>query len=235
VHVDVLFQAYFNACLILGTPPAGGGIGCPVNPDATPTSLADAGRLRHLGRALLQDHPVRGGHPRPQGGLVPEVVRHRRLRPEAFGGRVHLHKKGLYPYPLHQDVLRAGVLPLLHRRNGSYLLPQAFPEGSPTHPSYGAGHATVAGACVTLLKALFDETFVIPQPVVPDPTGTTLLPHTGPALTVGGELDKLASNVATAATSPACTGARTRASRCGSARPSPSSCCGTRWPCATRT
>ena len=32
----------------------------------------------------------------------------------------------------------------------------AFPEGSPMHPAYGAGHATVAGACVTMLKAFFD-------------------------------------------------------------------------------
>lgn len=37
-----------------------------------------------------------------------------------------------------------------------WLLPMAFPEGSPMHPAYGAGHATVAGACVTLLKAYFD-------------------------------------------------------------------------------
>ncbi|MGH1480090.1 MAG: vanadium-dependent haloperoxidase [Geminicoccales bacterium] len=37
------------------------------------------------------------------------------------------------------------------------LLPMAFPEGSPMHPAYGAGHATVAGACVTILKAFFDE------------------------------------------------------------------------------
>ena len=36
------------------------------------------------------------------------------------------------------------------------LLPMAFSEGSPMHPSYGAGHATVAGACVTMLKAFFD-------------------------------------------------------------------------------
>jgi hypothetical protein len=34
----------------------------------------------------------------------------------------------------------------------------AFPEGSPTHPAYGAGHATVAGACTTILKAWFDAT-----------------------------------------------------------------------------
>jgi hypothetical protein len=36
VRMDVLFQAYFNACLILGTPPdadpQSGGIGCPINP-----------------------------------------------------------------------------------------------------------------------------------------------------------------------------------------------------------
>ncbi len=38
----------------------------------------------------------------------------------------------------------------------NYLLPMAFPEGSPMHPSYGAGHATVAGACVTILKAFFE-------------------------------------------------------------------------------
>ena len=36
------------------------------------------------------------------------------------------------------------------------LLPMAFPEGSPMHPAYGAGHATVAGACVTVLKAFFE-------------------------------------------------------------------------------
>lgn len=36
------------------------------------------------------------------------------------------------------------------------LLPMAFPEGSPMHPAYGAGHATVAGACITMLKAFFE-------------------------------------------------------------------------------
>ena len=45
----------------------------------------------------------------------------------------------------------------------SHLLPQAFPEGSPMHPAYGAGHATVAGACVTILKAVF-QTYVDPRP-----------------------------------------------------------------------
>src|SRR5258705_4787428 len=82
---------------------------------------------------------------------------------------------------------------------GNALLPMAFPEGSPTHPAYGGGHATVAGACVTILKAWFDESFVIPDPVVPNHQGTALVAYTGPdarSLTVGGELNKVAANIA---------------------------------------
>jgi hypothetical protein len=47
-----------------------------------------------------------------------------------------------------------------------------------------------------MLKALFDENFVIPNPVVPTDDGTALTPYSGPALTVGNELNKLASNIA---------------------------------------
>jgi hypothetical protein len=83
---------------------------------------------------------------------------------------------------------------------GTHLLPQAFPEGSPTHPAYPSGHATVAGACVTVLKAWFDESHVLGHPVVPSASGTKLVAYDGPdagALTVGGELNKLAANIAT--------------------------------------
>jgi hypothetical protein len=66
----------------------------------------------------------------------------------------------------------------------------------PQHPSYGAGHATVAGACVTILKAFFEEAAVINDPVEATPDGFALVPYRGPVLTVGGELNKLASNVA---------------------------------------
>src|SRR5262249_33009737 len=45
------------------------------------------------------------------------------------------------------------------------------------------------------LKAFFDESFVVPNPVVPTPDGLALQPWKGPPLSVGGELDKLASNV----------------------------------------
>jgi len=79
----------------------------------------------------------------------------------------------------------------------------AFPEGAPTHPAYGAGHATVAGACVTILKAWFKESIKLVDigliPTQPSNDGTTLVSYTGGDagdLTVGGELNKIASNVA---------------------------------------
>ena len=75
-------------------------------------------------------------------------------------------------------------------------MPQAFPEGSPTHSSYGSGHATVAGTCVTILKAFFDETDTVKNPVVPNADGTALVPYEGEPLTVLGELNKVARNVA---------------------------------------
>jgi hypothetical protein len=75
-----------------------------------------------------------------------------------------------------------------------------FTEGSPLHPSYGAGHATVAGACVTFLKCIFQEDYLLNQsfPILePDVSGTVLLPYSGVGdFTVGGELNKLAGNVA---------------------------------------
>lgn len=203
VHIDVLFQAYFNACLILGTPPepgnqpTGGGIGCPVNPGNP-----------YIGSATQIGFGTWG----PPGfkALLCEVASrclkavwfqkwfvHRRLRPEEFGGRVHVHKSSLASYPIHSDVLNSEAIQRVKHKYGTYLLPMAFPEGSPTHPAYGAGHATVAGACVTILKALFDESFIVPNPVVPNGGGTNLQSWTGGPLTVGGELNKLASNVAT--------------------------------------
>ncbi len=81
---------------------------------------------------------------------------------------------------------------------GDYFLSQAFPEGSPTHPSYPTGHGAVAGACITILKFFFDNNFVVPNPMVPSSDGLSLSPYTGNdagQMTVAGELNKLANNV----------------------------------------
>ena len=107
-------------------------------------------------------------------------------------------------YEIDDEILRINaplpdrtVLDRINDRFGSYLLPQAYPEGSPLHPSYPSGHATIAGACVTILKAHFDEDFDIPNPVMLDPAldGTGLVDYSG-TLKVGHELNKLASNIA---------------------------------------
>jgi hypothetical protein len=121
---------------------------------------------------------------------------HRRVRPEAFSGRIHNHVTGAAKYPIHSDVLNSAALKAVFTAKGSYLLPQAYPTGSPLHPSYPAAHAVTAGAGITVLKALFNESFVIPNPVTASDDGSSLASYTGTSLTVGGELNKLASNIA---------------------------------------
>ncbi|MEO0388538.1 MAG: hypothetical protein AAF281_13610, partial [Pseudomonadota bacterium] len=83
----------------------------------------------------------------------------------------------------------------------NYLLPMAFSEGSPMHPAYGAGHATVAGACVTILKAFFESELSLAS--VPGAAtlfeadrADALNPAARQAdVTIGDELDKLAANI----------------------------------------
>jgi len=85
----------------------------------------------------------------------------------------------------------------------TYLLPQAYPEGAPLHPSYPSGHATFAGAYITVLKAIFDDRALFSSlynPVQPDPKNASkliqLLNEGEDRMTIGGELNKLAANIA---------------------------------------
>lgn len=121
---------------------------------------------------------------------------HRRLRPEAFGGRIHNTKTGAANYLIDPEILFSDALTRIFARSNSYLLPQAFPEGAPTHTSYPSGHAVFIGAEVTMLKAALKDDFVIPTPVVASRDGLTLQPYTGAPLTVTNELNKLAWNIA---------------------------------------
>ncbi|MEU3252237.1 vanadium-dependent haloperoxidase [Streptomyces sp. NPDC006997] len=193
VHFDALYEAYLNSALILL------GMGAPV----------DAGNPYQYSHNQEGFGTYGGPH---LLSLVTEVATralkavwyqkwyvHRRLRPEELGGLVHQHLSNTREYPVHSGVLGSTAVDRVFKKYGSYLLPQAFPEGSPTHPSYGAGHATVAGACVTVLKAWFDERHLLTDPVVPSKDGKGLKPYTGAdagRLTVGGELNKIAANVA---------------------------------------
>jgi len=205
VHVDVLYQAYFNAMLIMVQPPdlsdtvTGGGMGVPLNPGNPYLQSLNQEGFGTFGAPAIATAVAENAAHALKAVWYQKWFIHRRLRPEAYGGLVHNNLAKGQKYPLHGDVMNAQVLSRVQAKFGSFLLPMAFPEGSPMHPSYGAGHATVAGACVTVLKALFDDTYVIPNPVVATPDGLSVVPYTGPdadRLTVGGELNKLAANVA---------------------------------------
>lgn len=206
VHIDVLFQAYFQALLSLmqgpATDPRFNGLAAPLNPgNPYLSSRIQAGFGTFGGpyfATLLCEVATRA----LKAAWYQKWFVHRRLRPEEFAGRVHHKLASSRPYPIHSDVLNSQALAEVFTRNGTYLLPIAFPEGCPTHPAYGAGHATVAGACVTILKSLFDESkpfAQLAQPMVPTPDGLALAPYTGgdaSQMTMGSELNKLAANVA---------------------------------------
>ena len=225
VHKDALHQAYFNAALLLL------GWGAEVD-DGNPTK--DYGRQRGFA-TMGPPHLLT---------LVSEVASralkvvwrqkwlvHRRLRPEAYGGLMQMQKDGYCGvtrnYGLPADIFTTRATQAVRNNPhgaGTWFLPMAFSSGSPIHPAYGAGHATVAGACVTILKAWFKEDQKIAEilakkprhPItgevvrivqpglavtdVPDGSGGFELPEykgsDANQLTVGGELNKIASNVA---------------------------------------
>lgn len=124
---------------------------------------------------------------------------HRRLRPEEYCGWVNFTLRNEKTYPIHPVIQTSTAIPKIAAKTGGYyFLPQAYPEGSPMFPSYTAGHATAAGACVTILKAFFNDAAPLPNPKQPNASGSALVAYTGPdanQMTVGGELNKLASNI----------------------------------------
>src|SRR5215475_6464412 len=204
-QVDVLYQAYFIAQLVLtglGTAPNPGnpyigsrnqkGFGTFGGPDAVGTLTEMATRA-------------------VKASWFHKWIKDLRMRPEEYGALVQARKTGSNPMPqaaaaLHNDVLISGVLPIINSKYGTYLLPQAFPEGSPTHPCYPTGHGAVGGACITALKFFVDGRQKI-RPLliaaerdvyVPSADGLSLEIYRGPdgnILDINGELNKLAYNV----------------------------------------
>lgn len=189
VQIDALYQAYLNACLILLARRVPFAPGIPSTQSVTCEGFVDWG-APHL-MALVCEVSTRA----LKAVWYHKWLVHRRLRPEEFGGRVHNQLAGRASYPIHESVLNSAAVTNVFSQHGTYLLPMAFPEGSPTHCSYGSGHATVAGACTTILKAWFDENAVVPNPVIPNADGTQLVGWEGEPLTVGNELNKVAANI----------------------------------------
>lgn len=235
VHDDALYQAYLNACLILL------GQGAPFDPNFD--ELSGMGRYKDANTggfalwggphilSLLTEVATRA----LKAVLYQKFNKHLRLRPEALAARIQ--SRGKFPDTsnfsdlkkhidkMFEDFDDVGLAAAIQKHTkdqkhpeGTMLLPMAFQEGSPMHPSYGAGHATVAGACVTILKAYFDTSAILlrrgtkilfdhpkkgdkPVYFLPDNKNDKLQKIENKAakpLTLEGELNKLAANISIA-------------------------------------
>jgi hypothetical protein len=194
-HVDMLFQAYLTGFLVMN------GLKFPVNPGnpyvgsktqngfgtfGVPDYSATQGEVaaRALNRVWFQKWLIHLTHrPEAGGGVVQQILSGNKSKIDAR---------------LNRNVLNSKAVAQSFSKYGTYLLSQAFPEGSPYHPSYPTGHGTVGGACITLLKFFFDGTHVWPNPMVPSNDGLSLVPYNGSdagQITVNGELNKVAHNI----------------------------------------
>lgn len=187
---DFNSQPYQNAALIIN------GFGSGVYADSNPLNTSRTqGREPMWGINHTLDMVSRVAVMSQSLAWYQKFLVHRRARPEVFFARVHHHLTAVASYPINPELFTSPALGLTFSQKGTYLLPMATPSGSPLHPSYPAGHATMAGAATTILKAFFKGSFVIPNPVQASEDGLSLVPYIGPSLTLEGELNKLASNV----------------------------------------
>jgi hypothetical protein len=211
-HVDALHQAYLVAVLVLA------GIGTPINPGNPYIGSPSQHGFGTLGSSSSQAGPV------DAVGTIPEMatralkaawfhkwIVNLRQRPEEVGALLQARLTHQNPMPqaaaaLSSDLLNSAVLPIIQSQYSSYLLPQVFPEGAPTHPCYPTGHGTVGGACIAAIKFFFDCSQKIrplllaagSDVMVPSEDGLSLVPYTGAdrdSLTINGELAKLGFNV----------------------------------------
>ena len=193
VHNDVLYQEYLCAALMLMKMKAPLNSGNPY-----PSTLKSESGFITFGFPMVEVLIAEVISRALKNAWMQKWFVHRMARPEETAGLVHFTITGQKNYPLDSSVLNSKAAAAVFARNGNYFIPMSYPEGCPLHPSYPSGHATASGAAVTVLKWFFDEDFVIPNPLTTTFDGLTTVPYTGAdagQMTVGGELNKLASNV----------------------------------------
>lgn len=213
-HVDTLFQEYLVAIFLLSQ------IGTPANPGLPYGSSQTQKAFGTLGGPDATGTMAEMATRALKAAWFHKWIVNLRLRPEEYGALVEANRTGTTPVPqasqkLDASIFSSAVLPIINQQFGSFLLPQAFPEGSPTHPCYPTGHGTVAGACITAIKFFFDcsqriqllltngQSPMLPSGqarniFVPSDDGLSLNNYTGSDagnLTINGELNKLAWNV----------------------------------------
>ena len=177
VHYDALYESYLNACLLML------GLGIPFDrglPFARNDVADHQQGFAQFGGPHILTLVTEVATRALKAVRYQKFNVHRRLRPEALAGLISKYPekkdsnsafgpvRSIYErLSRTSDQSTSSILDWVsaHNRHQNQLrgihedyplLPMAFVEGSPMHPSYGAGHATVAGACVTILKAFFD-------------------------------------------------------------------------------
>lgn len=191
---------YLHALQILLAAPASdplaGGIGAPLNPANPYVGSTAQSTGSSFSSSFIQGLIALAASLAIKTSYYQNWYVDRRLRPEDYGGLVHKVLANGADYPIHPDILSSDAVARTFTEFGSYLLPLANNVGAPTHPGYPSGATISAATPVTLLKAWFDERYVIPNPVQVDPADPTkLIPWEGEPLTVGGELNKLVNNI----------------------------------------
>ena len=202
VHNDLIYQAFYYTAAILLNKGASKHSAFANQPkeDAVVTNGGAAEITASI--AEVSRHALKAA-------WVQKWRKHMRLRPEAMAGRIVKVEDGILPpETIHPDLfaLGASTISAVKSRNiisggeGKAWLPLQYAEGSPTHPSYPAGHSVIAGACATLLKLYFadgDWSSLGEQPVE-SLDGNSLTVYTGldaDQMTIHGEINKIASNM----------------------------------------
>jgi hypothetical protein len=186
VHNDPMCQEYFNAQMILN------GLKAPWNPGHPYRSeIKNDAPFVTMGAPDIHDLLHRASRTALHACWL-NKVKHLRIRPEVYAYEVNRAKNG-ENYGVNDEILNSSTLARVFTKFGNYLLPTSYPEGSPAHPAFPSGHASIAGAAVTILKAFYDGSFVFPQAYIAN--GNVLEPIPD-KLTLNNELDKLASNCA---------------------------------------
>jgi membrane-associated phospholipid phosphatase len=194
VHWDFSYQAFINAAsILLGNPHRPRENWPATNPYKTSRTMNG---FVSMGPAYVHNAMGSVSDCAFKACWNEKWLRHRALRPEEYGALVDRALRG-EATNVHPLIVKSEAVKRVKEKFGSGLLPQAYPEGAPPHPAYPSGHAAVAGACVTVLKALFDEKRKLRFPLQPNRDGKDWgnLDSSQPAPTAGSELNKLAAGL----------------------------------------
>jgi hypothetical protein len=202
VHIDFVYQAHLYAAAILAN--KGAAVQSGFVSQTNEGAFVDNGGVAEIAAAVgeISRHALKST-------WVQKWRKHLKLRPEEMAARIVKIQDGdLNSSMIHEDLLLNGANTINAVKSHNLAaggeekawLPLQYAEGSPTHPSYPAGHAVIAGACSTVLKIYFADAdwSTLGLGVVESLDGTQLDSYTGADasdITIHGEINKLASNM----------------------------------------